>query len=206
MFGGDSWWRRTAVASLIYCVVIHVTVLGSKGLFDHMSQRARPDWWQTPVIYFQCCYYWLITATFWTGKERVSGFGHLCDEHWGPAFYGDVKVFLWLTCFKGELILFLAVIIIEGPDADPSPSAGIILERIPIPTILISRVRSGLLIIGPLGRVSLVFLIAAHAGGQRCRMRSTPELTWYKHFYCEKIENSRLLDLTVTCESVQLQQ
>lgn len=71
------------------------------------------------------------------------------------------------TCFKGELILLLAFVVIESTHAYPSPSAGIIFKWIAVPTVLIARVCSGLLIIRPLSRVSLVLLITAHTGRER---------------------------------------
>lgn len=71
------------------------------------------------------------------------------------------------TCFEGELVLLLAFIVIESTYTNPFPSAGIIFEWIPVPAIFIAGVRSGLLVIGPLSRVGLILIIAAHTGGGR---------------------------------------
>ena len=77
-----------------------------------------------------------------------------------------------ITCFEGELILFLALVVIESAYADPLPSAGIIFKRIPVPAIFVAGVGGGLLVVGPFGRVSLILIIAAHAGCEiECRAR-----------------------------------
>lgn len=101
-------------------------------------------------------------------------FKHLCEVRW--PFYIHImrqqmkippSCVIWslvITCFEGELVLFLAVVIIESADADPFPGAGVVFERIPVATVFVSGERSGLLVVGPLGRVSLIFIIAAHTG------------------------------------------
>lgn len=72
-----------------------------------------------------------------------------------------------ITCFEWQLILLLAVVIIESADTDSFAGAGIILKWIPVSTVFIARVGGGLLVIGPLGRVGLVFIIAAHTDGRK---------------------------------------
>lgn len=67
------------------------------------------------------------------------------------------------TCFEGELVLLLAFVVVQSTDTDCFPGAGILFKRIPVPAVFVARVRGGLLVIGPLGRVRLVLFIAAHA-------------------------------------------
>lgn len=71
--------------------------------------------------------------------------------------------FVVLTCFERELILLLAIIVIESSHTNAFPSGGILLEWVSVSTIFIARVGSRLLVIGPLSWVGLVLLIAAHA-------------------------------------------
>lgn len=87
-----------------------------------------------------------------------------------PAWCETKSSALLVTCFEGEFVLFLAIIVIEGPHTDPSPSAGVILEGVAIPTVFIAGVGSRLLVVGPLSRVRLVLVIAAHAeGATKCK-------------------------------------
>lgn len=93
---------------------------------------------------------------------------------------------MMITCFEGQLILLLAFVVVEGADADAAatagataganaaanatfPGAGIVFKRVPVAAVLVAGVRRGLLVVGPLGRVRLVLLVAAHAGGERKR-------------------------------------
>lgn len=78
------------------------------------------------------------------------------------------------TCFEGELVLFLAVVVVERTHADPFAGAGVIFKRVAVAAVaavgavaavLVAGVGGGLLVVGPLGGVGLVFVVAAHAEG-----------------------------------------
>lgn len=79
------------------------------------------------------------------------------------------------TCFEGELVLLLAIVVIERTHADPFTGAGVVFERVAIAAVLVAGVGGRLLIVGPLGGVSLVFVVAAHAGGTT---QNTGKLDW----------------------------
>lgn len=104
----------------------------------------------------------------------------------------------WCTCFEGELILLLAIVVVKSSHADTFPSAGILLEWIPIPAVFVARVPGGLLIVGPLSRVGLVLLIAAHTGEER-RYR-----LWFKNNESIPINMSHKIPLNSSSYIIRL--
>lgn len=71
------------------------------------------------------------------------------------------------TCFEGKLVLLLALVVVERTHADPFAGAGVVFERVAVAAVFVAGVGGGLLVVGPLGGVGLVFVVAAHAGGTK---------------------------------------